>query len=547
MRSHYLLAPLRAALVLCASVQALSIPTSSDFGSKLERKSIDEVQFTSEQLSRRQAAYVSPPSYDTEFAYYTATDGSKIVEYRSRADGAFSGNVNNNSPTINFDLNAVRQPFDGVGVTLTDASCINLQKMKAANPNAYWSWLGVAFNRLTGMNVLRITIGATDFSNVTYTLADQPPNFLAPPTTNPIGAMDQSFSPRVINDFQLQTVQDILKVRPSIKVMLTPWSAPAWMKVNEAGNLNGFNGGYLKSGYEAVYAEYIARATKAWRDNGIRTSFITVGNEQLFIGSYPSMSIDAPTEAKVASTLKTRLAAMGIGGVRILSMDHNWDLWQEAMKRIKLDTSAFDGVAFHNYGGTVSQQTDFKKGLDAAGLASKAIHFTEATGKFSNITSPVDALGYWAQLYADVANNWARTAMSWNFVLDSSFGPRLPQAYCSDCIGLLSFDQRSQLTATPILYANQHFAAINTDLTGLVSGGLPAFRIGTSSTGTNGCISTITAFAAAMGGGKKRVGGMFFNSCNVQVAIKLKTAKAQRNCESPRSPLDSERVRVQSC
>ncbi len=126
------------------------------------------------QLGRRQSQS-SPKSVGTGFAYYTPLDNSYFLQYTSDSQGVFNSVANKNAPVLTLDLTTAAQPFDGLGSSLTDASVTNFQAAKAANGNSYRAMLQNTFDRYTGLNILRIPIGATDFSTRVYTYADNQP------------------------------------------------------------------------------------------------------------------------------------------------------------------------------------------------------------------------------------------------------------------------------------------------------------------------------------------------------------------------------------
>ncbi len=191
---------------------------------------------------------------------------SKMMQYSESANLFKAPGATSTTPVVKIDLTQPLQPFDGAGVALTDASVIHMRQMKKDNADAYKTWISTIFHRLSGMGIVRVPIGATDFSTEIYTLADKQPS--KDPIQDPIGAVASSFDFSKTAGLTLPIVKDIQSVRGPLKVMLSPWSPPAWMKVNGAKNLNGNNGG-LKRGYNAAYAEYLAQAINAWTSAGV--------------------------------------------------------------------------------------------------------------------------------------------------------------------------------------------------------------------------------------------------------------------------------------
>src|SRR5690606_28653945 len=87
-----------------------------------------------------------------------------------------------------------------------------------------------------GVSYLRVTIGASDLSDTTFTYDEMPP-----------GHTDERlehFSMEREQKDLLPVLKKIVALSPSIKILGSPWTAPTWMKTNRA-----FKGGSLKPEY----------------------------------------------------------------------------------------------------------------------------------------------------------------------------------------------------------------------------------------------------------------------------------------------------------
>ncbi len=454
---------------------------------------------------------------------------SKMMQYSESANLFKAPGATASTPVVKIDLSKPFQPYDGAGVALTDASVILMRQMKQDNADSYKTWISTIFHRLVGMNIVRIPIGATDFSADIYTLADKQPT--ADPIKDPIGAVASSFDFSKTAGLTLPIVQDIQSVRGPLKVMLSPWSPPAWMKVNGAKNLNGFNGG-LKAGYNAAYAEYLAQAVKAWTSAGVPIWSLTLQNEPSAALGYPSMLMNSTQQAQVATILKQRLAALGLGSTKIFYHDDNFASWESARDAVLAAPNAGDGVAFHNYLGGVDAIGSLKKALESKGI-NKEFHFSETTAQIQDYLTPMFALGHWTSLFASIINNFGRSTITWNLVLDAFMGPRLGSSICITCIGNAQY-RLGTLTNNPIGYANLHFAAISADLTGIVPGGTQAYRVPAVVSNDNGCFGPVVTIAAASGNGSgpKRVGAFINNNCPSTVVVTLTTGASTVTCET---------------
>src|SRR5438445_804473 len=54
------------------------------------------------------------------------------------------------------------------------------------------------------------------------------------------------------------------QLNPGLKLMMTPWSAPAWMKSDD----NFTSHSYLQAQYYAAYAQYFVRTIQAYQSQG---------------------------------------------------------------------------------------------------------------------------------------------------------------------------------------------------------------------------------------------------------------------------------------
>ena len=94
-------------------------------------------------------------------------------------------------------------------------------------------------------------------------------------------------------------LKEILAINPQIKIIATPWSAPTWMKDN-----NAFVGGSLKPEYYGVYANYFVKYIQKMKEEGISITAITPQNEPLHPGNNPSMFMPALQQADFIALVK---------------------------------------------------------------------------------------------------------------------------------------------------------------------------------------------------------------------------------------------------
>lgn len=143
----------------------------------------------------------------------------------------------------------------------------------------------------------------------------------------PVGASDYAFGYYSYNDVKddytmrnfsidrdryilIPYIKEALKLRPDLKLWASPWTPPAWMKVNEhysqkssgiegtdighnrldpnrnvLGNVTGFK---MQQGYLQAYALYFSKYVQAYKRNGIHIQMIMPQNEIAWTPCWPS-------------------------------------------------------------------------------------------------------------------------------------------------------------------------------------------------------------------------------------------------------------------
>lgn len=171
----------------------------------------------------------------------------------------------------------------------------------------------------TGVSYLRLPMGCSDLNAVEpYTYDDIPS-----------GQTDFNLNQFSINKdraFVIPVIKEALSINPNLKIIATPWSAPAWMKNNR--NLNG--GDFIDSwNYWQTYAQYFVKFIEAYRAEGINIESLTVQNEPLLSrDDYPTMKMSANQQkAFIRDHLGPLFKQRNIH-TKILAFDHNWsDSW----------------------------------------------------------------------------------------------------------------------------------------------------------------------------------------------------------------------------
>ncbi|WP_256790401.1 glycoside hydrolase family 30 beta sandwich domain-containing protein [Frankia sp. AvcI1] len=359
------------------------------------------------------------------------------------------------------------QRIDGFGAALTESSARLLWGLP---PDQRAAVLRSLFDPVAGagLSVVRVPMGASDFATGQYTYDD-----VAAGTADPRLAR---FSVARDDRAVVPVLREILAVDSRVRIVASPWSAPAWMKSSSR-----LGGGSLRPRWYGAWAEYFVRFVRAYAARGITVSAVTVQNEPGHGDpSYPTMTMSAAEQARfVATALGPAFAAAGLA-TDIVGYDHNWDT-PAVPTQVLGDAAAgryLSGIGWHCYRGDPSAQSQVH-----ADFPGKATWLTECSaGDWHG--RPADGFGWLADVVVDALRNWASTALLWNLALDPAGGPHL--GGCGGCRGVVTIAPRAETDLRAVDRSPEF------DLLGLAARAAPrgAVRIGArASSGAVGAVA----------------------------------------------------------
>ena len=345
----------------------------------------------------------------------------------------------NTDPAIVVDTTERYQEIDGFGNCLTGGSAILLNDMTAEARGELLRELFSTDGAGIGISYLRISIGASDLSDRVFSYNDLPEG-----ETDPLM---ERFSIEPEGEDLIPVLKEILAVNPAIKIMGSPWSAPLWMKSNNASV-----GGSLKREWFDAYARYFVKYIQAMKAEGIEIDAITIQNEPLYGGNNPSMVMTAEDQALfIKENLGPAFAAAGIT-TKIIIYDHNADRTDYPLAVLN-DPAArqyIDGSAFHLYGGSIDDLT----GVHEA-WPSKNLYFTEQwVGGPGNMAE--DIKWHVENLIIGATRNWCKNVLEWNLASDPSYDPHT-EGGCDRCLGTVTLNGNS-VKRNPAYYILAHAA-----------------------------------------------------------------------------------------
>jgi glucosylceramidase len=323
---------------------------------------------------------------------------------------------------IDVDSSQQFQTIDGFGFTLTEGSAYLINRLSTAQRAALLQELFGNGETDISISYLRLGIGATDLSTKVYSYNDLPS-----------GETDLTLAQFSLGQDTVDVIpvlKQILAINPSIKIMGSPWSAPAWMKDNK-----NTVGGSLQPQYYGVYAQYLVKYIQHMQARGITIDAITPQNEPLHGGNNPSMVMTAVQQADfIKNHLGPAFRAANIT-TKIVIYDHNCDR-PDYPNTILADPTArqfVDGSAFHLYAGDIAALSTVR---DAH--PDKNIYFTEqwtgANGSFDG-----DLKWHLRNVIIGSVRNWSKVALNWNLANDGGYRPYTPGG-CNQCKGAITLD-----------------------------------------------------------------------------------------------------------
>ncbi|KAH7929968.1 glycoside hydrolase family 30 protein [Leucogyrophana mollusca] len=321
------------------------------------------------------------------------------------------------SADIVIDDSSVYQTVYGFGAALTDSSAGLLSTLKSQNSGSYWKLMDYLFNATDGANAagfsyVRVPLGASDFSTRAYSYDD----------TSGDTSLSH-FNIGVAPSQVFSILDDILSINSQVRVHVVPWSPPGWMK--SGGTMDG---GSLNSQYISTMATYLLKSLQGFKSKGIPVYAISIQNEpENSNPTYPTCTMPVATHAQIGLALRTLMNNNGFSSTKLIGYEHNWsDAANYPVQLMQQAGSAFAGVAFHCYEGTVSEQAKF-----TSQYPDKEVYFTECSGEngsdwWSDIKWYMDNLHVSCRSFIGSISYGASSGLMWNLALDGNGNPKLP-------------------------------------------------------------------------------------------------------------------------
>ncbi|QMW05702.1 glucosylceramidase [Spirosoma foliorum] len=349
------------------------------------------------------------------------TDPSRSILFAKQPSLAFKSEQKD-VPAIHVDPAQTYQTIDGFGYTLTGGSAMLLSRMEATARAKLLKELFSTEGKGIGVSYLRVSIGASDLDEQVFSYDDLPAGETDPTVAKFSLAPDQQYL--------IPILKEILAINPTIKIMGSPWSPPAWMKSNGE-----TKGGSLKMEFYDAYARYFVKYIQGMTKAGIHIDAVTIQNEPLHPGNNPSLlMLPAEQALFIKKSLGPAFKAAKLK-TKLIIYDHNADRPDYPITVLNdPDARKFiDGSAFHLYGGSISALSDVHKAYP-----DKNLYFTEQwIGAPGNLKG--DLAWHVRELIIGATRNWSRTVLQWNLAADPKQNPHTPGG-CDQCLGALTIN-----------------------------------------------------------------------------------------------------------
>jgi glucosylceramidase len=350
--------------------------------------------------------------------WMTTKDETSLLE-RQNVKYRFNS-PNNFYEFIEVDSAIQFQTVDGFGYTFTGGSAKVLNRLSPYLKQQLLEELFGKKGNSIGVSYLRLSIGASDLNDFSFSYNDLESGETDLPMENFTLSHD-------LTDL-IPLLKEVKAINPEIRFLATPWSAPTWMKDNKS-----FKGGRLLPQYYDVYARYFVKYITEMAKHGILIDAVTPQNEPLHPGNNPSMYMIANEQADfIKNHLGPEFRKHNLQ-TKIIIYDHNCDR-PDYPKMILDDPDArdfVDGTAFHLYAGDIGVLSYLHDQFPQ-----KNLYFTEqytaSDGNFGG-----DLHWHIKNVIVGSMRNWSRIALEWNLANDGNFGPHTDGG-CTTCKGAVT-------------------------------------------------------------------------------------------------------------
>jgi glucosylceramidase len=324
-------------------------------------------------------------------------------------------------PCVFIDPDKTFQTFIGIGAALTDASAETFFKLPGEKQKEI---LTAYFDKNNGIGytLARTNIASCDFSSGSYAYVEHGDKAL------------KTFSLKHDEKYKMPFIkQAIAAAGGDLKLFVSPWSPPAWMKDNN----NVLQGGKLLPEYRQSWADHYVKFIQSYEASNIPVWGLSVQNEPMAKQTWESCIFTAEEERDfIREYLGPTLQKNGLSSKKLIAWDHNRDLIYQRSSILLNDSIARKyiwGIGFHWYETWTGSGMQFQN-LQRVNetFPDKSLIFTEGCAESFNPARINEwTLGekYGLSLINDF-NNGTVGWTDWNILLDQTGGPNHVGNFC---------------------------------------------------------------------------------------------------------------------
>jgi glucosylceramidase len=319
-------------------------------------------------------------------------------------------------PSVWIDAHKYFQVLEGFGGAFTEAGAVSWQSLSTKRQQ---SVLEDYFCQQSGhgYTMCRVHMNSCDFSLGNYAHVQAQGDI-------DLRGFDISRDRQSLLPF-IKAAQAVAK--QVLKLLVSPWSPPAWMKSN--GDMN--NGGYLLPQFRRAWALCYVRFIQAYEAEGVPIWGVSVQNEPEAAQRWDSCIYTAEQERDfVRDFLGPELEAAGLSRIKIVIWDHNRDQLVRRASVVYADPEAAKyvwGAGFHWYGENHFEQVQ----LTHDAWPDKQLLFTESCQEGGPHNGEWAVGERYARSIINDLNRWTVGWIDWNLLLDETGGPNHVGNLCS--------------------------------------------------------------------------------------------------------------------
>ena len=345
--------------------------------------------------------------------FLTERDGAARLSEQAPLVGAPSDST---LPGVTVNAGRAFQTIEGFGGAFTEAAAISWQ---ALSPPRREEALRAYFDRNCGhgYSLCRVHMNSCDFALGNYAHVEVPGDVAL-----------ASFSIERDRQALLPFIKAAQRVAGApLKLLVSPWSPPGWMKSN--GQMN--QGGKLLPQYAHAWARCFVRFIEEYEKEGVPIWGVSVQNEPAATQRWDSCLYSAEEERDfVRDHLGPVLHSAGLGRIKIVIWDHNRDGMVERANTVYSDAAAAKyvwGTGFHWYGENHFDHVQ----LSHDAWPDKQLLFTEGCQEGGPHTGSWELGERYAHSMINDLNRWTVGWIDWNLLLDETGGPNHASNLCS--------------------------------------------------------------------------------------------------------------------